>query len=46
MLIDCGSFRNGGASIARLKDVVGAISKDLNGSRSTSWSARTSTTIT
>ena len=31
MLIDCGSFRNSGASIARLQDVTAQIIKDLGG---------------
>jgi hypothetical protein len=31
MLIDCGSFRNSGASVARLEKIAGAIKKDLAG---------------
>src|SRR5687767_6327808 len=32
LLIDCGSFRNNGASIARLKTITGEIGKALGGS--------------
>jgi beta-lactamase superfamily II metal-dependent hydrolase len=31
LLIDCGSFRNGGASVARLEEIVSAIKTELNG---------------
>jgi hypothetical protein len=31
MLIDCGSFRNSGASVKRLESIVGSIKSELNG---------------
>lgn len=33
LLIDCGSFRNGGDSVARLNTIVTAIKADLNGAK-------------
>lgn len=33
MLIDCGSFRNSGASVTRLKGIVASIKQELNGAK-------------